>query len=181
MWEGFCRLQNGVRTLSVSNNFERKINAGRTNKFDKPVREENGILIIDDDVDYCCLLQLAFQEAEVTNPTEAIYDGWAAVHHLAQLASGDLGGIMPGLILLDLRMPGLSGIEVLRWTRNQYFLQATPVVVFTGLEGGNELAEAIALGASALHAKPFSYRDLVREAKELKEAYLQSHELKHAA
>jgi CheY-like chemotaxis protein len=145
------------------------------------VSEESGILIIDDDVDYCCLLQLAFQEAKVVNPTEAVHDGWAAVHHLEQLAPGGLAGIMPGLILLDLRMPGLSGIEVLRWIRNQYFLRGVPVVVFTGLEGGKELAQAIAFGASALHAKPFSYRDLVREAKELEEAYLQPHELKHAA
>ena len=145
------------------------------------MREENGILIIDDDVDYCCLMQLALQEAEVTNPTEAVHDGWAAIHHLEQLAPGRLAGILPGLILLDLRMPGLSGLEVLHWIRNQYFLKAAPVVVFTGMEDGKELAQVVAAGASSVHAKPFSYKELVLEARQLKEAYLESHVLRHAA
>ncbi|HZR21015.1 MAG TPA: response regulator, partial [Verrucomicrobiae bacterium] len=79
------------------------------------MREDQSILIIDDDVDYCCLLQLAFHEVDVGNPVEAVHDGQSALNHLRQLTDGVFNGIMPGLILLDLRMPGVSGLEVLRW------------------------------------------------------------------
>lgn len=138
-------------------------------------------MIIDDDVDYCCLMQIAFQEANISRPTEAIHDGWDAIDHLRQFADGSQVGIPPGLILLDLRMPGLSGLEVLRWIRNQPLLTDVPVVVFTGLEACKELSEATASGATSVRAKPFSYRELVHEAAELRDTYLESHELKSAA
>jgi len=144
------------------------------------MHDGQGILIIDDDVDYCCLLQLAFHEVDVLSPVEAVHDGRAAIEHLLQISTG-IGGVMPGLVLLDLRMPGLSGIEVLRWMRGQPFLASVPIVVFTGLEGGRELAQAAALGASAVHLKPFSYRELMHEAKELRDTYVLPGHLQVAA
>jgi two-component system response regulator len=145
------------------------------------MRAGHSILIIDDDIDYCCLLQLAFHEAAVANPVEAVHDGSSAVDYLRELAGGDLGRIWPGLILLDLRMPGLSGLEVLRWIRSQPFLEDVPVVVFTGLQDGKELSQSVQLGATAVREKPFSFRALIREARELRETYLEASELKHAA
>jgi CheY-like chemotaxis protein len=92
-----------------------------------------------------------------------------------------VGNLTPGLVLLDLRMPGLNGLEVLRWIRSQPFYRETPVVVFTGLEAGGDHSEAVSLGATSLRLKPFTYRDLVKEAQVLCETYLEDHALKDAA
>ncbi|HZR20831.1 MAG TPA: hypothetical protein VFE51_26350, partial [Verrucomicrobiae bacterium] len=61
------------------------------------------------------------------------------------------------------------------------FLDQVPVVVFTGLEAGKELAQSVTLGATDVREKPFSYRELIHEAKELRDTYLPTRELKHAA
>jgi CheY-like chemotaxis protein len=143
--------------------------------------EDQKILIVDDDVDFCCLFQLAFHEVDAGNSVEAIHDGRSAVSHLRQLTDGNRDAIIPGLILLDLRMPEVSGLDVLRWIRSQSALSHVPVVVFTGLEGGKELAQSVALGATAVREKPFSYRELIHEAKELRDTYLETRELRHAA
>jgi DNA-binding response OmpR family regulator len=139
--------------------------------------DQRSILVIDDDSDYCCLLQSAFREAHVDNPIEVTSDGWTAINSLRRLAStGE-----PALVLLDLLLPRLSGVEVLRWIRSQPRLDNVPIVVFTGLEGGEETSKARALGAASLRVKPFSYHDLVQEVKKLQELYLRPQELKHAA
>ena len=143
--------------------------------------ENRTILIIDDDLDYCCLLEIAFQEAKVHNPIEVVHDGWSAVDYLQQHGMKNLDGEVLGLILLDLRMPGLSGLEVLRWIRRQPPLVEVPTVVFTGLEAGNELSQACELGATELRTKPFSYRELIQEAKSLRDTYIEPTLVKHAA
>ncbi len=144
------------------------------------MRQDQSILIVDDDVDFCCLLQIAFQEAQVGRLIEVLHDGWAAIERLRE--SGDrVGNFPPALVLLDLRMPVLNGLEVLRWMRAQPRFDEVPVVVLTGLEAGREHAQAVSLGATSLRVKPFSYRDLVKEAAALRETYLEDHALKHAA
>lgn len=139
------------------------------------------ILIIDDDVDYACLLQVAFEETRISRPIELVHDGGAALERLGPSACKNVDGSLPCLILLDLRMPGISGLEVLGWIRHQEHLAQIPVVVFTGLEAGKESIQAAALGASAIHVKPFSYKELINEVKGLREAYLDEGTLKHAA
>jgi len=79
-------------------------------------------------------------------------------------------------------MPKLSGLDVLRSIRSEPHLANVPVIIFTGLERGEEeRSNALKLGATSLHVKPSSYRELVREAQELRENYLETHELKNAA
>lgn len=145
------------------------------------VREDRPILLIDDDVDFCCLLQIAFEEASVTPLIEVVHDGWAAIQNLRERIEGGILGALPRLVLLDLKMPGFSGLEVLRWIRGQPALEHVAVVVFTGLEEGREHSLAISLGATELRMKPFSYRDLIKEAANLRDTYVEDDALKHAA
>lgn len=144
---------------------------------------DRSILIIDDDVDFCCLLQIALQEAHVTNPVEIFHNGQTAVENL-RYRFGELksaGEAPPALMAVDLRMPGMSGLDVLKWVRAQPALKEVPVVIFTGLEGGVDLEQAYAQGATSMREKPFRYRDLVKEAGTLRDTYLEEHALKHAA
>jgi DNA-binding response OmpR family regulator len=140
-------------------------------------------LIIDDDANYSCLLLVAFQEAHVENPIAVINDGWKAVNHLKSLAAGSLShlGNTPALVLLDLRMPKVSGLEVLRWIRSEPGLAGVPVMVFTGMEAGDEQAQAMELGATSFHVKPFSYRELVQQVASIRDCYLEPQQLAKAA
>lgn len=138
------------------------------------------IIVIDDDRDYSCLLELALQEAQVRNPIELIEDGLAAVDLLRQhveLAASGNESTLPALVLLDLRMPRISGIEILRWIRTQPLLARIPVVLMTGIRDDEEQSRALSLGAASLCVKPFSYGDLLHEAAAMRDRYLLRPEL----
>ena len=156
---------------------------GKDPKLFSCMERRGAILVIDDDEDYSCLVEIAFQEAGVDYPMELAQDGWQAVDYLSRTApeNADATAAIPSLVLLDLRMPGITGLEVLRWIRSQPYLNDVPVVVFTGLEAGEEPSQAFDLGATSLRLKPFAYRELVEEAKHLNEMYLEAHEVRHAA
>ena len=140
------------------------------------------IVIVDDDRDYSYLLQAAFQELEVQNPIALLEDGWAAVKYLEQTRTGGHEPIgFPALVVLDLKMPRLGGLEVLRWIRRQEQLLHVPVVVVSGAEENQEGSRAIASGATAFYVKPFSYRELVQQATHLRDSYLAVTRLEHAA
>lgn len=141
------------------------------------------ILIIDDDIDYSCLLELALLEAQVKHPIMLIHDGGAALVYLRQVVAKHrlAADSIPALVLLDLRMPKVGGLEVLRWIRSEPLFAETPVAVFTGVEADDEQSQAMALGASSLQVKPFSYRELVDTARSLRDHYLDGRVLKHAA
>jgi DNA-binding response OmpR family regulator len=143
---------------------------------------QSSILIVDDDMDYSCLVRVAFQDAHVTNPVEVLNDGWSAVKHLNTVRNAhttDNDGL-PILILLDLAMPKLSGLEVLNWIRSQPELAAIPVLVFTGIEAGTERMRAMQSGAASMYVKPSSYRELVRQIEEIRDSYLEPREVAHA-
>lgn len=144
----------------------------------------DGIVIIDDDVDYSCLLQLAFNEVGVSNWIELIHDSCAAIGYFKQFLPGAVlpeRTSPPALVLLDLRMPKIGGLEMLRWIRAEPSLMHIPVAVFTGVEAHEEFSEAIAVGASSIHVKPFSYRELVESARTLRDKYLGRPALEAAA
>lgn len=154
------------------------LGGGRLARMDKL----GAILIIDDDVDYSCLLQVALLEAPVANPVEVINDGCAAMQYLKTLGN-DLrtASHYLALVLLDLRMPKFSGLGVLRWMRSEPYLAAVPVVVCTGLEAGDEPSQALALGAATLLEKPFCYRELLSAVRNLRDRFLSHPELRQAA
>lgn len=78
--------------------------------------------------------------------------------------------VRPGLVLLDLGLPGLSGVDVCRRLKADPSLRRIPILVMTGsadaLEQGEEFAR-LHLGVEALIAKPFSLTDVVRRVKAL--------------
>lgn len=140
---------------------------------------ESIIFIIDDDPDFSCLLQVALREAGVTQPVEILVDGQAAIERLRSFRSPR--DAMPALVLLDMKMPGLNGLEVLSWIRTQASLGSVPVALLTGIQKDDECNQALALGASSLHLKPFTYFELLQEVKLLRDSYLKPEQLQHAA
>lgn len=136
------------------------------------------ILLADDDADFGLLLQTAFEYAGIINRLIVVPDGLDAIHFLQERTSTSYGVKevlpLPSLVLLDLRLPRLSGFEVLRWIRLQPGLAHLRVAIFTGSEIENEARLARELGADAYLVKPFQFNQLVQLLEELRNAWLQA-------
>jgi CheY-like chemotaxis protein len=73
----------------------------------------------------------------------------------------------PALVLLDIKMPRVDGIEVLRRIKGDEKLKLIPVVMLTSSREEKDLAESYKLGVNAYVVKPIDFRDFLRAVKEL--------------
>lgn len=112
-------------------------------------------LIVDDDGDYIFLLRRTLTKIGIpASQVLVALDGQAAV----DLLSG--GKRTPSLILLDLKLPKLSGLEVLEWIRNSSGLKALPVFMLTTSTDPGEMSRAFELGVTSYFVKPLGLTDL---------------------
>lgn len=117
-------------------------------------------------------MQHALAEAGVKNPIHVAVDGRQALEYLqgnGQYAERNKFPL-PYLVLLDLKLPLLPGMEVLKWIR-QAELPAI-VVVLTSSENEADVTNAYRLGANAYIVKPSQLKELVEIAKAIKEFWL---------
>ncbi|WP_207482382.1 response regulator [Arenibaculum pallidiluteum] len=128
------------------------------------------ILLVEDDPNDQLLIRRAFAKAKLMNPLLVVEDGDAAVAYLAgEGAYADRSeNPLPAVMLLDLKLPRRSGLEVLEWLRSQPgSLGRTPVVVLTSSRENSDLDRAYDLGANSYLVKPVDFDgllDLVRTA-----------------
>src|SRR3954470_108339 len=109
------------------------------------------ILVVDDELHVRQLLRVALAASGFD--VVAVATGEQALQSLAQ------GGF--DLVLLDVRMPGMSGIEVLRQVRATKATQATPVILLTGEDDVASRVQGLNLGASDYVVKPFEIEEVV--------------------
>jgi CheY-like chemotaxis protein len=133
------------------------------------------ILLVDDDEDSILLLQNALDRAGVANPQVVARDGQEAVDYLS--ASGIYAGKhcpWPALMLLDLKMPGMDGFQVLEWFGQSKSKKgkALPIAVMTASNNESDRERAMSLGASAFYIKPGSFTDLISMAREIGKRWL---------
>lgn len=127
------------------------------------------ILLVEDDPNDVALIQRAFRKARLANPVHVANDGAAAQAYLSgNGAHGNAteGGSVdeyasPALVLLDLKLPGRSGHEVLRWIRSKPELAKIPVVVLTSSRENADIERAYALGANSYLRKPATFERLL--------------------
>src|SRR6266852_3022601 len=125
------------------------------------------ILLVEDDETDVLLLRNAFRNARVANPLIEVSDGHAAIQYLSGAgAYADRNRYPPPLLmLLDLRLPKLSGFEVLAWIRDQTALAELIVVILTGSEYAPDATRASELGANSYLVKPATFKELVETIK----------------
>jgi len=116
------------------------------------------ILIAEDDEDDLTLLQLALKKADITNPIHVCRDGEEVLRYLkAEPPYEDrMKHPFPRLLILDLKMPKLNGLEVLRWVRHHPGCSVIPTIVLSTSKHRKDIREAYELGANAYLAKPAS-------------------------
>ena len=109
-------------------------------------------------------MQRAFEKARLANPLQVVRDGEEAIAYLS--GAGDFADReahpLPVIILLDLKLPRVSGFEVLEWLQNHPELADIPVVVLTSSDEQPDVAKAKQLGARSYLLKPGQLDDLVQ-------------------
>lgn len=118
--------------------------------------DKSVILLVEDDPDDVFFLQEAFKKADMAGALRVVRDGEEAVAYLlGQGAFADRGlHPPPSLVLLDLKLPRKSGLEVLEWRRGQPGMTLVPVVVLTSSVSETDVRRAYELGANAYLVKP---------------------------
>lgn len=116
------------------------------------------ILLVDDSPNDIELTMRALKKSQITNKIDVARDGSEAIDYLH--CSGIFAGRQkenPILILLDLKMPKMDGIEVLRHIRSDPELMHIPVVVFTSSREEQDIVETYGIGVNAYIVKPVEF------------------------
>ena len=125
------------------------------------------ILLVEDSPDDALLIQRAFRKANLANPVELVRDGEDAVAYLSGAAPYEDRERfpLPVFMLLDLKLPRRSGLEVLAWVREQPALRRLPVVVLTSSRESVDVNRAYDLGVNSYLTKPVGFEALIEMVK----------------
>jgi len=132
------------------------------------------ILLAEDEEDYVLLLKKAFLEAEIQNPFFVVSTGPELMAYLkgeGKYANRDEYPL-PDLLLLDIKLPGYTGLEMLRWIRSNTGMSSLRVLILTSSEHLCDINEAYRLGANSFLLKPYDFSDLVHLVKMIREFWL---------
>jgi len=126
------------------------------------MRHENIILLVDDNPDFVELARRAFLKSSVANPLVVAEDGAEALDYL--FATGAWADRTPAdnpvLILLDLKLPKIDGLEVLRRLRADQRTRLIPVVILTTSSEEQDIIAGYELGTNAYIRKPVDFAQL---------------------
>lgn len=118
------------------------------------------ILMVEDDPAHAEIVRRNFEGFHIANRLIHVADGRAALDYLQRQGSrDDADQPMPNLILLDLRIPKINGLEVLRILKSSPRLRDIPVVVLTTSGNDKDIAQAYDLGANSYLVKPVGFKD----------------------
>jgi two-component system, response regulator len=115
------------------------------------------ILLVEDNADDEALMMRAFRKCNLANEIHVARDGVEAVEYLC----GPTHQPPPTLVLLDLKLPKLDGLEVLRRIRSDERTRTLPVVVLTSSREEQDLVESYRLGANSYVRKPVDFTTFV--------------------
>jgi len=127
----------------------------------KASEEPITILLVDDDEDCRALIRDAISECKVSNTVFECRNGAEALDFLYRRGP-HAGAPRPGLVYLDIEMPGMDGQSVLRTIKGDAALRDIPVVMMTGVADEKQMAEAAVNGANSYTLKPAGGEQFLR-------------------
>jgi len=132
------------------------------------------VLLVEDDPNDSLLLQRTFYRFRLAKPPYIVTSGELAISYLdGRDRFGDRDQYpVPTLVFLDLKLPAMSGFEVLTWMKQQPQLAKTQVIVLTGSRKSLDVYRAYELGASSYLVKPVQAEDIARLGESLKLPWL---------
>ena len=134
----------------------------------------NLVLQVDDDPSDTLLMQQACRRADVSFQLKSVGDGQTAIAYLAGTGSfaNREENPLPALVLLDLKMPRMTGFDVLKWMRSHKAFKTLPVVVFTASNQEEDIRRAYEMGANSYLVKPVGIHTLIDMVKLLDNYWL---------
>ena len=132
------------------------------------IRSQTVLLVEDNDDDVELALR-AFEKSRLANEIVVAHDGEEALDYL--FATGAHAGrdttVMPEVVLLDLKLPKVDGLEVLKRMRADPRTRRTPVVVMTSSDEDSDIVTSYDLGANSFVRKPDDFGDFVETTRQL--------------
>jgi len=128
------------------------------------------ILLVEDNPDHADLTLRALREGNLLNELFWVKNGEEALDFLHRRGPYGNGASAPrpGLVLLDIKLPKVDGLEVLRRIKGDAELRSIPVVMLTTSEEDHEVTESYKTGANSFVSKPVRFADFVEKIKALK-------------
>ncbi|HEX9454766.1 MAG TPA: response regulator [Candidatus Binatia bacterium] len=133
------------------------------------------LLLVEDNEDDVFLMKRALKEAHVSNQLYIVEDGQEALDYLAGTGkfTDRENYPLPALVFLDLKLPYISGHEVLAWIRGQKELESLVVIILTSSNEASDLSRCYSLGANSYLVKPPTPEQLEDLAKAFKLYWLE--------
>lgn len=131
--------------------------------------EEKVILLVEDDPDDEALTLRALRDHHITNEVLVVRDGAEALEYLFATGAyaGRDPGVMPQVVLLDLKLPKLDGLEVLAHLRADPRTKRLPVVILTSSDEEQDRLNSYDLGANSYVRKPVDFGEFTGAVRQL--------------
>jgi CheY-like chemotaxis protein len=126
------------------------------------------ILLAEDDEADVLFIQRAFKHVELPNPVYVVSDGFEAIEALSRTKTNPEQRL-PGLVILDLKMPRRTGLQVLEWMRQQPVIRSIPVLILSSSTNQSDVESAYERGASGFMIKPPSVAERNELARFIKD------------
>jgi CheY-like chemotaxis protein len=143
--------------------------------------DQKFVLYVEDDHNYATLMQHVFKQTGFSHTLRIVPNGVEAIAYLkgeGRFADRSVYPF-PMLLLLDLKMPLLSGFDVLEWVRQKSNYRTLPIVVLTCSGEYEDLRRAYDLGANSFLVKPPKVEDLINMMASLETYWLKHHAIRY--
>ena len=133
------------------------------------------ILLIEDEAADALMVRRAFEKAGVENPIQTLSDGDKALAYLEGIGDYQdrIKHPLPIFIILDLKLPGMMGLQLLKWIRTRKELRLIPVIVLTNSSEESEVKSAYEAGANSYLLKPADRNEVFRVVKVIQSYWLE--------
>lgn len=127
------------------------------------------ILLVEDNRDDEELTLMAFEQSEIMNEVAVVRDGAEALDYLFKTGKYTNRALsdLPAVILLDLKLPKISGLEVLKRIRADDQTQLVPVVILTTSKEQEDIINSYKLGCNSYIRKPVNFTEFIEAARKL--------------
>ena len=141
------------------------------------------VLVAEDNPDDALLLRRAIDKAGITARVKIVNDGEEMLLYLQGRGaySNRAANPLPALIILDLKMPRKSGLEVLQWMNDNPDVAVVPTIVLSASNLEKDVRQAYNLGANTYFVKPTTFVELVQTMRMMKEYWLKAVRVSPAA
>lgn len=131
--------------------------------------QTNTILLVEDNQDDIDLTLRAFRKSNIANRIVVARDGQEALNYLVSAREQGAADpcAMPAVVLLDLKLPRVSGLEVLQAIRSDERTRRLPVVVLTSSNDERDIVNSYDLGANSFVRKPVDFGEFIEGARQL--------------